>query len=78
MSFRDLFCGHFYVTTSGNFSDPTLMCTMAEMGADRILFAIDWPFVANRPGVEWFDRAPISDADKVKILSGNAQKLLRM
>ena len=78
MSFRDLFCGHFYVTTSGNFSDPTLICTMAEMGADRILFAIDWPFVANRPGVEWFDRAPISDADKVKILSGNAQKLLRM
>jgi predicted TIM-barrel fold metal-dependent hydrolase len=51
---------------------------MAEMGADRILFAIDWPFVANRPGVEWFDRAPISDADKVKIFSGNAKKLLRM
>jgi 2,3-dihydroxybenzoate decarboxylase len=78
MSFRDIFCGHFYVTTSGNFSDPTLLCTMAEMGVDRILFAIDWPFVANRPGVEWFDRAPLSDTDKVKILSGNAKKLLRM
>jgi 2,3-dihydroxybenzoate decarboxylase len=78
MSFRDLFCGHFYVTTSGNFSDPTLLCTMAEMGADRILFAIDWPFVANPPGVHWIERAPISDADREKILSGNAKKLLRM
>jgi 2,3-dihydroxybenzoate decarboxylase len=78
MSFRDIFCGHFYVTTSGNFSDPTLLCTMAEMGVDRIIFAVDWPFVANRPGVEWFDRAPLSDADKVKIFSGNAKKLLRI
>jgi predicted TIM-barrel fold metal-dependent hydrolase len=78
MSFRDIFCGHFYVTTSGNFSDPTLLCTMAEMGADRILFAIDWPFVANPPGVQWLGGAPISDDDKVKILSGNARKLLRI
>jgi 2,3-dihydroxybenzoate decarboxylase len=78
MSFRDLFCGHFHVTTSGNFSDPTLLCTMMEMGVDHILFAIDWPFVANPPGVQWLERTPISDEDKTKILSGNAKKLLRM
>lgn len=78
MSFRDQFCGHFYVTTSGNFSDPTLLCTMMEMGADRILFAIDWPFVPNPPGVQWIERAPISADDKVKILSKNAQRLLRL
>jgi 2,3-dihydroxybenzoate decarboxylase len=78
MSFRDIFCGHFYVTTSGNFSDPTLLCTMMEMGADRILFAIDWPFVPNPPGVQWIQRAPISPEDKAKILSGNAKKLLRL
>jgi 2,3-dihydroxybenzoate decarboxylase len=78
MSFRDIFCGHFYVTTSGNFSDPTLLCTILEMGVDRILFAIDWPFVANPPGVQWLERAAIADEDKAKILSGNARKLLRM
>jgi hypothetical protein len=31
-----------------------------EMGIDRILFTVDWPFVANRPAVEWMsDRAAV-------------------
>jgi hypothetical protein len=36
-SFRDVFCEHFYVTTSGFFSDPALLCCVMEMGIDRIL-----------------------------------------
>jgi 2,3-dihydroxybenzoate decarboxylase len=49
-----------------------------EMGADRILFSVDWPFVANTPAVRWIDTVPVSDEDKVKILSGNAKRLLRI
>jgi len=45
---------------------------------DHILFAVDWPFVMNSPAVEWMAQVPISDADKAKILSGNAQRLLKM
>ena len=72
------FCGHFYVTTSGNFSNPALLCCVMEMGIDRILFAVDWPFVANKPGVQWMDSVPLCEEDKVKILSGNAQRLFRL
>lgn len=78
MSFRDIFCGHFYVTTSGNFSSPALICCMMELGVDRILFSVDWPFVANPPAVRWMEGAPICDEDKAKILSGNAKRLLRI
>jgi predicted TIM-barrel fold metal-dependent hydrolase len=79
ISFRDVFSNNFYLTTSGFFSNPALLCCMMEMGIDHILFAIDWPFVAdNKPGVEWMQGAPLSDADKAKILSGNAQRLLKM
>ena len=78
MSFREVFCEHFYVTTSGNFSNPALMCCVMELGIDRILFAVDWPFVANKPGVTWIDTIPLCDEDKIKILSGNAQRLFRL
>lgn len=78
MSFRDVFCKNFYVTTSGFFSNPALLCTVMEMGTDRILFAVDWPFVMNPPGTAWVDTIPLSDEDKVKILSGNAKTLLKL
>jgi 2,3-dihydroxybenzoate decarboxylase len=78
MSFRDIFTNNFYVTTSGFFSDPALLCCVMEMGVDHILFAIDWPFVMNPPGVDWMKDVPLSDGDKAKILSGNAQRLLKM
>jgi predicted TIM-barrel fold metal-dependent hydrolase len=78
ISFRDIFCSHFYLTTSGNFSNPALLCCVQEMGVDRLMFAIDWPFVANPPGTTWMESVPLCDEDKVKILSGNAKKLLKM
>lgn len=77
-SFRDAFCEHFHITTSGNFSNPALLCSVMELGVDRILFSVDWPFVANGPGVEWMEDVPLSAEDRTKILSGNAKKLLKM
>jgi 2,3-dihydroxybenzoate decarboxylase len=78
MSFRDIFCNNFYVTTSGNFSNPALLCCVQEMGVDHILFAVDWPFVPNPPATQWMESVPLCDEDKAKILSGNAKRLLRM
>lgn len=78
MSFRDTFCSHFHITTSGHFSTPALVCAMMEMGMDRIMFSIDWPFVANEPGMEWVRTLQLSEADMRKFLGGNAQKLLRL
>ncbi len=78
MAFRDTFCEHFYITTSGNFSNPALLCCVMEMGVDRILFSVDWPFVENRPGVEWMETVPLCAEDREKILNGNARKLLKL
>jgi 2,3-dihydroxybenzoate decarboxylase len=78
MNFRKVFSNNFYVTTSGNFSNPALLCTMMEIGIDRILFAIDYPFVDNPLGMEWIPNMPICDEDKAKLLSGNAKRLLKL
>ena len=78
IAFRDQFSQHFYITTSGNFSTPALLCSMMELGVDRILFSVDWPFVPNVPGTKWMHELQFSAEDKAKILSGNARRLLKM
>jgi predicted TIM-barrel fold metal-dependent hydrolase len=77
-SFRKEFCEHFYITTSGNFSTPALLCCILEMGVDRILFSVDWPYVANAAGVRWLKDAPLCAEDRAKIFAGNAKRLLRL
>ena len=37
-----------WVTTSGLFSLPPVMCTVQVLGMDRVLFSVDYPFGAQR------------------------------
>ncbi len=78
LAFRETFREHFWLTTSGNFSTPALLCSMMEMGVDRILFSVDWPFMENVPGTKWMSELQLCTEDKEKILNGNAKRLLRM
>jgi predicted TIM-barrel fold metal-dependent hydrolase len=78
MPFRDTFREHFWITTSGAFSTPALLCCVMEMGADRILFSVDYPFVPNPPGVKWMETVPLSAEDRAKLLNGNAKRLLKL
>jgi len=61
-----------WVTTSGQFHAPPLLCTIMQMGADRILFATDYPFEEVSEASVWFDACPISEADRKKIGRQNA------
>ena len=75
---RDYFNENFWITISGNFSTPALMASILELGADRILFSTDWPFENVDHAAQWFDTAPISDADRRKIGRDNAMKLFKL
>jgi len=66
------------VTTSGNWYEPAFLCTLLALGADRILFAVDWPYEPNRTGVEFLKRLALSDADREKIAHANAERVLRL
>ena len=77
-SFVDYYKQHFYVTTSGAFQDTALACTIAEMGIDHVMFAIDWPYISNTDGVNWLKKAPVSEQQRTAIFSGNAKKLLKL
>ncbi len=66
------------VTTSGNWYEPAFLCTLLALGADSILFAIDWPYEANRTGMEFLGKISISDLDREKIAHLNAERVLRL
>jgi 2,3-dihydroxybenzoate decarboxylase len=46
--------------------------------SDRILYSVDYPFEDMGLAADWFDRAAISDADRLKIGRDNAQRLFRL
>jgi len=66
------------VTTSGNWYEPAFVCTLLALGVDKILWAVDWPYEANRTAMEFFDNLALSDDDRAKIAHRNAERILRM
>jgi len=69
---------NFYITTSGNFRTQALTNVILEVGVDRILYSVDYPYEDVVEAKEWLDQAAISDSDRMKIARTNAQKLLRL
>ncbi len=66
------------VTTSGNFFTPSFLCTLMALGADNIMFSVDWPYESNRIATDWLNHLQISDQDKEKICHLNAERILRV
>jgi uncharacterized protein len=77
-SIADVFYQNFSITTSGYFTLPPLMCALQVVGADRILFSIDYPFSSTETGRRFLDSWPLNPADIEKIAHGNADRLLRL
>ena len=72
----EYFTRNVWVTTSGLFSIPPVMCTIAVLGIDRVLFSVDYPFGSNAAGRALLDTLPVSRDDKAKIAGGNAERVL--
>ncbi len=69
---------HFYISTSGNFHTPTLLNVIAEMGVDRVLFAVDYPYERSDQAASWFDNCPIGEEARQKIGRLNAITLFKL
>jgi uncharacterized protein len=74
----DYFLRNFHITTSGFFTDPPLLLALQIMGADRIIFSIDYPYSTNQQGRAFLDGAAISPDDKEKISHRNVERLLKL
>lgn len=65
-----------WVTTSGVNDEDPLRCAMAALGADRVLFAVDYPYQRNTDAVAFIDAVDITDEERALICHGNAERVL--
>lgn len=74
----EYFKSNFFVATSGVNWKPALTFALSVLGAERILFAIDYPYESTAKAVAEINDIPISMLDKQKIYQLNAEKLFKL
>ena len=67
-----------YVTPSGMFSQAQLRFCVDVLGADRLMFSVDYPFLANEGAVGFLEAADLPNAAKEDFAHGTAERLLKL
>ena len=66
---------NFHVTTSGNFCPSAFACTLDVIGADRVMFSVDYPMDDNKAGADFLAAYPMDDAVRRQVGAENALRL---
>lgn len=69
---------HFYVTTSGMCSNGPLNCAIQELGEERVMFSVDYPYESSKIAANFIEQAPISKKVLEKICYENARSVLNL
>jgi 2,3-dihydroxybenzoate decarboxylase len=67
---------NFVVTTSGMCPAEPLACAISALGADRVMFAADYPFEATEEAVHFIDRVALAGKVRDDICFNNAARFL--
>src|SRR2546423_3851433 len=74
----EYFLRNIWVTTSGLFSLPPVLCAVQVLGVDRVLFSVDYPFGENAAGRAPLATLPLAPADQAKIPRRHLEPGLRV
>ena len=77
-SITETYKSHVYVTPSGMLNLPHFEFIHKTLGADRIIYAVDYPYLTNTGARDFLEGLPISQEDKEKIAYRNVEALLRL
>ena len=62
--------------TFGGFNfAPTFLNLLLEVGVERIMFSVDYPYGSMEEGKSFLQHIPVSEADRERIAHGNAEQL---
>jgi 2,3-dihydroxybenzoate decarboxylase len=65
-------------TNSGVFSPAVMLGAVLEVGAEALMFSVDYPYESSYEAVKGFEQTTLSAADREKIAHGNVERLLRI
>ena len=72
------FARNFNLTTSGHFHARQLATVVEQIGLDRVMFSVDYPFEQMDVAGRWFDDLGINAAAKRRIGRDNAARLFKL
>lgn len=67
-----------FVTTSGQCDDVPLIAALSALGADHVMFSVDYPYEDSATAGRFLDNAAIDDAVRRKVASESARRLMRL
>lgn len=74
----EYFLTNFVIATSGVMSMPALRLSLDVLGADRIMFAADYPYESVEDGVAFIDGATVTEDERAKIYWRNAERVFKL
>jgi 2,3-dihydroxybenzoate decarboxylase len=76
----DYFRSNLIITTTGVCQDSSLQCAITEMGIDRVLFSVDYPYEDTKQCADWIENTPVlvDQGQRDKVCYRNAERVLRL
>ena len=74
----EYFKTNFWITTSGMMTNEPLEFALTTMGADRVLFAVDYPYEQTSEAVPFIRDAPLDAETMRKVTHANAEALFQI
>lgn len=72
------FGSNILITTSGVCSSPSLLGAIGEMGAEGVMFSVDYPYESTEAAVEFIESTPMSEETRNLICHGNAERIFKL
>jgi 2,3-dihydroxybenzoate decarboxylase/5-carboxyvanillate decarboxylase len=78
LTMDEYFQRNFVITTSGVEDHLALEYSIKKIGADNVLWAIDYPYQPMKPAVDFIRSAALDDETKAKVTHKNAERIFHI
>ena len=66
------------ITTSGVCSEAALKGAIAEMGAEAVMFSVDYPYESTAIAADFIEKSDLDDTTRALVCHGNAERIFKL